>query len=370
MNTASTLAFDPSPNQSLITEHSSSTPHCDAAIWQSLLPKDSQDYQLYLAFEQGKIADFKTGYIAIKQGNTVVGKAPYFVTDYLLPTKANSIFKRILAKISLLLPQLFTVRVLCLGSPVTYSCKIAGLRNPDIVSALCKELEILAQQENACVIAFKGILESELEAFNTPLKNAAYQRIAHSFVASNSLNFENIDAYMGSLSLAARRDLRSKLKSLDKIRIMEYQGAPPDMQAIYDLYLLSYQASSSKFEKLTLAYFEAIARLMPEATRFVLYYAEENLIAFSLLLQNNDVLLNQYTARHPSLAKPYHIYYLCWLNHIEIALREHCSVYQSGQTKSRIKASWGATLEPTYIFLKHRSAWKNKLIKLMARFAH
>lgn len=343
----------------------------EEVVWDKLLANDAESYRYHLAFEGGKIEGFKTGYIAVKRGGVIVSIAPYFITDYRLDTTVQGALKNVLVKVQKYLPKLFSLRILCVGSPVTDSCKF-GI-NPDIpfdadmLEALNVELEKIALREKVSVIAFKDVIEKQTNVFRAPLKKLGYTEVANMPVASNLIQFASLDEYLNSLSYSMRKNLRRKRKSLQKVRIEEYDGAPPDMNVIHALYLNTYEKSETKFEKLTLDFFESMAGLMPNNTRFVLYYVEDQLIAFNCLLYRNGVMLDKYIGMDETLAKKHNIYFLSWLHNIEMCIRDGFHTFQSGQASYETKLRLGAELTPTAIFFKHTNIYLNQPLKLLSR---
>lgn len=363
-----------SPNTSQLAkysiERSFSAAKFEEAIWDKLLLNDAESYRYHLAFEVSNVAGFKSGYIAVKRRGVVVCLAPYFITDYRLDTTVQGRLKHLLNKISQFAPKLLSLRLLCVGSPVTDSCKIGLSKDypfdPEMIKALSYELEKIAQREKANVIAFKDVIEHDAQTLGIPLKTAGFSKIDNMPVATNLIQFKSLDDYLDSLSYATRKNLRRKLKSREQVRIEEYAGLPPNMAAIYQLYLNTYEKSELQFEKLTLDFFESIAGLMPNNCRFVLYYVDNQLIAFNLLLHRNGILLDKYIGMDHTTAKKYNIYFLSWLHNIEMCIRDGFHTYQSGQAAYETKIRLGAKLNQTYIFFKHRNRILNQPLKLLA----
>lgn len=353
------------------TERTFSAAKFDETLWDKLLPGDAESYRYHLAFEIGGAEGFKTGYVAVKRGGVIVCIAPYFITNYRLDTTTQGTLKNILSKIRDYLPNLFSVRLLCVGSPVTDSCKVAIASDypfdGDMLVALNTELEKIADRENIGVIAYKDVIEQQAVKFKAPLEKLGFTEVANMPVASNIIQYSSLDEYLDSLSYSMRKNLRRKLKSKQHVRIEEYEGAPPDIDAIYALYLQTYEQSELKFEKLTLDFFESIVGLMPNNTRFVLYFAENQLVAFNCLLHRDGVLLDKYIGMQQALAKKYNIYFLSWLHNVEMCIRDGFHTFQSGQASYETKLHLGATLMPTSIFFRHRNIFLNQPLKLISR---
>ncbi len=343
----------------------------DAANWQRLQPNCLEAYHYHLAFDLGQVAGFKTGYISILKDGEVVCIAPFFITDYALDTTVQGAMKSFTRSINKWLPALMTLRLLCVGSPVTDSAQIAYDKNilldSEIIRQLSLMLETVAEAEGANVIAFKDILERDATLLRPLLEAHGYSCVDNMPVARNSINFKDLDAYFASISASTRKDLRRKLKKFDQIRIEEHDGMPPHLAQIYQLYLNCYEKSELKFEKLTLAFFESLATTMPKQCRFVLYYFDEKLIGFNCLLIGNGVMLDKYIGMDYIHSTEVNLYALAWLHKIKMCIRDGYHTMQSGQAAYDVKLSFGAKLEQTYILFKHRNRFINPLLKLASR---
>lgn len=368
------IAMSAAPYQESLytTEHSFTAAKYEEAIWDRLLPDDAESYRYHLAFDLSKVDGFRTGYAAVRRGGIVVCLVPYFITDYRLDSTVQGPVKRFTSRLYDIAPKLLSLRLLCVGSPVTDSGKL-GISldypfDPEMIAALHQELEQIAQRECASVIAFKDILETDAKHLAEPLKQAGFSQVNNMPVASNTINFASLDQYLETLSYAMRKNLRRKRKALQHVQIEEYDGMPPDLDAIYQLYLNCYERSELKFEKLTRQFFESIATLMPHNCRFVLYRAEDKLIGFNLLLHRNGVLMDKYIGLDYELSHKYQLYFLSWLHNIDMAIRDGFHTFQSGQAAYETKLKLGSQLQQTYVFFRHRNPFFNPLLRLAARF--
>jgi predicted N-acyltransferase len=359
---------------SYTTERSFTAAKYEEAIWDRLLPGEAESYRYHLAFEMAKVEGFKTGYAAVKRSGVVVCLAPYFVTDYRLDSTIQGALKRgsnwLNSHAPHLFNQLFKLKLLCVGSAVTDSAKLGLSKDHafdiEIITALNAELELVAEREGASIIAFKDILESDLQLLETPLKQSGFSKIENMPIARNLIGFKSFDEYLATLSYSTRKDFRRKLRIKSQITIEEYNGTPPDLQEIYQLYSNCYEQSELKFEKLTPEFFESVAALMPFNCRYVLYRAQGKLIGFNLLLHRDGVLLDKYIGLDYTLSRQYNLYFLSWAHNIEMCIRDGLHTYQSGQAAYETKIRLGSKLEQTYIFFRHRNRLINPALKLIA----
>jgi hypothetical protein len=349
------IALNPAYAESLYTtERSFTAAKYEETVWDYLLPGDAESYRYHLAFELGQVEGFRTGYAAVRRGGIVVCLAPYFITDYQLDRAAQGSPNHFSNWLQGYAPGLPSLKLLCVGSPITDSAKLGITRDyhfdPDMVHALCDELERIAVREGASVIAFKDILECDSERLAQPLKQAGFSQIANMPVAINTINFSSLEEYLETLSSPTREDLRQKLQMRQHIEIEEHDGMPPDLDAIYQLYLNGYEHSEVQFEKLTPQFFESVAALMPHHCRYVLYRAEGQLIGFNLLIHRDGVLFDKYIGLDHVLSKKYNLNLVSWAHNIEMCIRDGFHTYQSGQAAYETKTKLGAKLKQTYIF--------------------
>lgn len=339
--------------------------------WKSLMKDDLEGYRLHLAFDSANVQGFKTGYLAVKKNQVIVCLAPFFITDYHLDTTVQGRLKSLLQKVREKIPFMMRVKILCVGSPVTDACKMTMHPDypydPAIMQALNEQLHKIALKAGASVIAFKDVLAKDLQKYGAKLNDLGYSTLRNMPVAVNQLAFNSLDDYYASLSYATRKDLRRKLKKSAQIEIREYQGVPPNIHDIYALYLETYERSDLKFEKLTETFFEFVGGLMPQNTRFVLYYQAQKLIAFNMLLHNEHTLMDKYIGMHQPLAAENNLYFVSWIYNIEMCLRDGFTTFQSGQASYEVKKKLGASLEETYIMFKHTNRFLNQPLACLAK---
>jgi hypothetical protein len=365
------MPYDQSVIPSYETHYAFSAAKYSETVWKNLLPNSLEGYRYHLAFELGKVVGFKVGYVSVLKAGIVVCIAPIFIMDYALDSTVQGPMKSIIRRLSKLFPNLMTVRLLCVGSPVTDSAQIGAFTDhpfyAEIINALNEKLDLIAEREGASVIAFKDVIASEAEQLKPLLEAHGFTCEENMPIAKNLINFKDIDGYLATLSYSTRKSLRRKLKLLNQLRIEEHAGLLPHIEEIYQLYLNCYDRSELKFEKLTLSFFESLAGLMPDQCRFVLYFYGEKLIGFNCLLHGNGVLMDKYIGMDYEQSKEVNLYSLSWLYNIQMCIRDGFHTFQSGQAAYKTKLSLGATLEQTYIFFKHRNKLVNPILKLASK---
>jgi hypothetical protein len=152
------------------------------------------------------------------EGGIVAAASPVFRTSYRLDTSLPSAFRRPMALLERLAPQMVALPVVGLGSPVMDRCAVgfrAGASTFDrsnIFSNLLDALEVDARATGASLTAVKDIGDPERLWAEPVLDKHRYGRMASLPVAVLDLPFSSVDDYVATLSASARRDLRRKLK--------------------------------------------------------------------------------------------------------------------------------------------------------------
>ena len=262
-------------------------------------------------------------------------------------------------------PNFLKIKILCIGSPITDHLKY-GLDNKKLLTKefsddFFEELKILANLEGAHIIAFKDIAEKDEKLFDDLLKNKM-AKISNMPVAFNPINFDSLDDYLSQLSYSTRKDLRRKLKLRVNLRIEEVSGIPQNIEEIYQLYLNTYEKSDFKFEKLTIDFFKQVPELMPNHSKYILYFKDDKLLCFNLLIFKDDVLYDKYIGLCSKSASEYDLYYLSWLYNIEFCIKHGFKIYQSGQSSDQIKSKLGSQFFNTFIYFKHRNQFVHWLL--------
>jgi len=361
-------SYDESESPRYETHYTFTAAKYDETTWQRLLPNSLEGYRYHLAFELGRIVGFKTGYISLSKAGTVVCIAPIFITNHALDTAVQGDMKAVTHHLSKLLPNQRTVRLLCVGSPVTDSAQIGFFKDQpldaEMINVLTEKLDDVAEREGANVIAFKDVMDIDTKQLQPLLAKQGYTCIDDKLVAKNSINFKELDGYLATLSNDTSKMLRGELKQFDQLHIEDHDGLPPHLEKIYHLYLNCREKSEFKFEKLTLEFFEALAGLMPNQCRFVLYYMHEKLIGFNCLLHGNGVLMDKFIGMDYMHSQQVNLYSLSWIYNIQMCIRDGFHTFQSGQAADEAKLSLGAMFEPTCTLFKHRNQFVNPMLKL------
>jgi hypothetical protein len=318
----------------------------------------------------------------VRERDRVIAVAPAFITSYNLDTTVQGALKAVLRPFA----NLLTLRLLCLGSPHADKCHLGfapdlpAERRAGLAGLLLGALDAFAAAQGIGLLAAKDMAETDLgPGVRAAFEAAGYSRQPSLPNAVLALPAGGEDGYLKSLSHAARRDVRRKMKALGRVRIEERRGEDalglvPQMMRLYEAQRGRSPVDFDQFETLTPDYFrEVLARQDGRAVAF-LYWHEDQLIAFNLCYHTDRVLIDKFIGFELPLARTLNLYVVSWMNNVRYCIGRGIPLLQSGQTAYAMKLHLGSHLLANWIYFRHRNPVANLVLRiagpLLAADAH
>jgi hypothetical protein len=95
---------------------------------------------------------------------------------------------------------------------------------------------------------------------------------------------------------------------------------------------------------------------------YMLYFVREELVAFNLLVVNQETMVDMFFCMDLGLGREYNLYVLSWLENIRTCVVRKIPFYYAGQGTEKTKAHLGATFIPSFILFKHRRPVFDRLL--------
>jgi len=343
----------------------------DRAAWDALFPGEIETWDYYRAVETAGLPGFQWRYFTLWREGSLVLAAPGFLTDYRLDTTVTGSLKRWTERLARLLPRLMTIRMLCLGSPVSEICHvgmapgIVGNRTQLLVRLL-DGLREEAQRSRASLMAIKDAPEDS--AIAQACRAARLVAMPGLPTAVLPLDFPDIDSYLKRLSRVTRKDIKRKMRHEAALRVEPRSQIDDVLAPVMALYDATWQRSDLRLEHLTPAYFTNVLRQMPGRATCFLYWHGERLAAFNLVLHDGQRMIDKFFGTDGS-ARELNLYHLSWMENLRQCLGRGLSVFQPGQAFYREKVRMGSRLDVNWLFFRHRSPAINLLLRGLGRLA-
>jgi hypothetical protein len=329
-----------------------------------LFPEPSITAPLLSLLQESGIDGFNLRSIVVLKDDAPILLLPLFETRFDLSTFVEGWIKKSLKVASRLIPSLFKPRVLSVGLVVGEWSEIgidphidAGTLDAAYKMALAA-LQTLAAELKVDIVAFYnfnhyGNLPGEvLKEFN---------RVQYRSCARVLINVNSLEEFLARLSRAARKDLRRKMRASHEVRVIRCRATSPFLDRIYKLYLGTVARGSMALGVHNHSFFEKICERVPGA-EYALYFVQEELVAFNLLVVKQEMMVDKYFCMDHELGRKHNLYFLSWLENVRTCVERKIPLYYAGQGTEKTKAHLGATFVPSFILFKHRQPVFDRLL--------
>lgn len=329
-----------------------------------LFPEPSITAPLLSLLQEAGIDGFNLRSIVVLKDDAPILLLPLFETRFDLSTFVEGWKKKSLKVAGRLIPSVFQPRVLGVGlvEGEWSEIGIAPQIDEDTFDAACKmafsTLQTLAAELKSDIVAlynFNQYSTLPVEVFKK------FNKVQYRPCARLPVNFNSMEGYLSGLSSAARKNLHHKMRVTPEVRVIRSRTISPFLDRIYNLYLETVKRSPVALGAHNRLFFEKICERVPGA-EYTLYFVQEELAAFNLLVVKQEAMVDKYFCMDHELGRKYNLYFLSWLENIRTCVERKIPLYYAGQGAEETKAHLGATFIPSFILFKHRQPVFDRLI--------
>jgi predicted N-acyltransferase len=342
----------------------------DPNEWNNCFPGEIENWNYYRAVEEGRISGFVYRYFAVIENNSLRAVIPAFLTTYRLDTTVQGPFKRVTSALARCFPKLLSIDLLCVGSPVSEICHAGfapGTTDDEkrtLLAALVGKVKRYAQDQRIGLLAVKDAREEDSELWRPAL--TGFAKMAGLPTAILVLPFRSLDDYLKSLSAATRKGMRRKLRSESAIRVEPRTSIDDVKDRIQALYEATEARSDLQFERLPADYFSLVLARMPDNARCILYWVNDELLAFNLIFESPERMIDKFIGTGEQ-ARRYNLYFLSWMENVRRCIAQGIPIYQSGQAGYAVKVRLGSRLALNWNYFLHLNPLLNTALRLVAR---
>jgi len=208
------------------------------------------------------------------------------------------------------------------------------------------------------------------DAFVQACLEQGYVMVEGQALAYVPVDFDDGEAYVSRLPKSARRYIKRKLSTRDRIavqRIATGVAFSDDMlvDSYYALYQNVYAQSEVHFDRLTRPFFAALLR--DDSTGGIVFeYRNADggaLLGWNLCFDDGKRLVDKYIGFSYPESRQLNLYFVSWMVNLEYALERGLSHYIAGWTDPGVKALLGARFTAT----RHAVYVRNPILRLLAR---
>ena len=357
----------------MITAHAfSSLQAIEREAWNDCFPGALEDWDDIMAVEQAGIEGFEWRYLTLFEGATLIAAATAFTTSYRLDTTVQGIGKRFTEQLNRVMPGLMHLHLYAIGSPVTEQCSAgtashsAATERTALLARLLKLAHSDAAQLGIGLIAVKDVPSHDNDWAHS-CKAAGFQSMPSLPSAMLPVPYGSVDSYLGSLGKSTRKDMRRKLRAPEP-RVEWRNNIDDVLPEVMRLYEATLERSDLQFERLPPAYFTGILEQLDDRALCVLYWVDDHLVAFNLVLIDEHRLIDKFFGHDLTLSREYNLYFRSWVVNVDYCIRNNIALYECGQAGYASKIRLGCTFQNNTLFFRHRNRLINGVLKLVKLF--
>lgn len=344
-------------------------------LWAACFPPPHEALWWYRAFERAGVEDqFTFAYAGIERDGTLIGIAPCFQMDLSLEIVLPDAIAPVVAWVGRMVPALRYQRTWFIGSPCSEEGTIglvtdAGLN--EVLPALAAAVEARAAQARAHMIVWKDMPEKASAILERHKALPDFFKVP-SFPGTEMHDVGgSFDDYVRSLPSSHRYHLKKKLKKSRALLDLDCQVIQkPDaaaMAEIWRLFMQTYARATTRFERLTPAFFDGLAAA--QSTHFIMLRRKSDnvLVAFMLCYAEPGIATNKFIGIDYDLGTDVFLYFRLFEEFVVWATDNGATSLRSGQTGYRAKFDLGHEPAPLNNFAKNRNWLMNKISAAVAK---
>jgi hypothetical protein len=355
------------------------------AMWQQIVPQEHTflNYDYLIAFEACCSVNMGFKYVVFRKDGRLAGVATFQTILFDGNNVGTEESRKELGFWPRLLNSLVSrmkMRLLVLGNTFMtgeYGWYFTDVKAPGVeeVSALQLVIKDLVQEAKASKRPVSGLLVKEVFADKLgafpELQKAGYLQfqVQPDMILDIDPEWKTFDGYLAAMSSKYRVRMRKAVKDMNGIEIRrmtvdEIVAHMPEMERLYQEVV---DTSDFKLATFRLQHVQYLMHQMPESFWIDGFWLEDKLLSFISFYQHNGQIVAGMMGMDREAQKQYDLY----LNVLLLVARrgiEH-GARQSvfGRTAMEIKSSVGATPHDMYLYTRHVSVWKNRIIMPMVK---
>ena len=331
-------------------------------VWESMLEGDPESYDFYRAVEPTPPPGFTLAAISVSEAERILAVAPIFYVNYRLDTPLQGGLRRVTEWVNERLPQLLTLSVIGIGSPLSDNSTIGFFRQlgpgdrARVFAAMLDRLEEEARDRRISLLAVKALGKLTPD-IGESLAARGYLRATTVPLAMLPMPFSTFEGWLNSLRKKDRIYFRKKLKSAEELRI-EYRtsikGLEEPIVALFENTLHQSNVDYGDFEKLHPDYFNRIVDSLGDGKQMMLCWKGGQLVSFQLCLIGHDRIINKQLGMKYPEARKLNLFFVNWLLLVRYAIEKRIHLIEMGATTYATKLLFGGHLERRWLYFRCR----------------
>ena len=348
----------------------------DRGAWDRLFGTASEGFDYYLACERMPPPMFSFSAIGVFDGETLVAGVPTFRTDFRLDMLFEGHARKLTDWIALRAPRLANLPVMGAGSPHADELAMAFDPNLDLprrgkaLEGMLDALERQAALAGINMTFLKNVSDRDRMWAHEVLARRGYVRVAALPIATLAIPASE-EAYIAGLSANMRSNLRRRLKRAKDVRVEVRSCVDGIEDEIFSLREATRRRATTDydaFSELSTGYFRSVLAHLGERAKLLLYWRDEELIGFALVLLEPGRLIEKYNGMRYPQGPDNCVFFLNWMTQVRLCVERGIPQLHAGETTYLTKARLGCKLHRSWIYFRHRRHSVSRMFGLVSRW--
>ncbi len=338
--------------------------------WEALCPGHPDPAELLQLVNNAGMTGFDFSSIVVFCDGKPRIVLPLMVARYPIVTTLEDDIKDLAIKVERRFPNLLNPKVVFVGFVEGEWGQIGVDRSaPPQVLQQCwklaeKTLKSFSRKQKAHGIVFWQFSQDTLSAI-PPSIFFGGSCVAGQPFGEMAVCYSHLDDYLNkAVDSDMRRYLKRAARNGSKIRIERTATPGRHTDRIFHLYSTQCTDSAMSFGQQSREYFARVCAEVPGA-EYTLYFREEKLLAFELLIRHEQRLVSKYFGMEPEAGREHKLYFLSWLENVRYCIDHGIPILYAGASGEELKSKLGVRFVSTGVVIRASNPLVNLIIRKM-----
>lgn len=318
----------------------------------------------------------EVGVVIHRQGSRLVAGAPVFQWTLHLDRVVGQGFRPLLTGLSRLAPRYVHIPILGVGSPLLDKCRIVIDPHLDTtqrqiaLDALIGQVLAAAESSGAHMTLFKDVSDAHSQEFHNNLTRRGFTRMSSFPSAVIDVPFGSLDAYFASLDGRLRSELRRKQRQSTRIEIEvvdQFDAVADDVDRLLAESWARRKLDLGDLDELPEGFARCLLEQMAPAAHCAVSRLDGQVVGCNLFIVHDGVATAFLIGLSGEHVREHNLYFMNWLWMLRYAIERGLRRVEFGQSNYGLKMRLGCKLEPSWIYIRHRSKGWNRIVGALAR---
>ncbi len=346
----------------------------DRATWNARSTHPYADAGFIETCASNTAAGMQSGVFTYREGVAIRAGVQAFTYDYRFDMALGPWLRSIGDVLMHVAPRFIRVPILCMGSAQADRCCIvydealdeAGRRRA--FKGLVIRMMEAAPTQPADLLLFKDVDEATAALVHDDLTANGYSRLPSLPVAVIDLPYRTFDEYLASIDPKMRSDLRRKERQSSSVDISieeDIEAIAPTLDRLIAETRARRNADFGDIDEVPAGCTEMLMERMGPTARCVVTRVGGEIVGCNIFLVRDRRAWAYRIGLSAEHVREHNLYFVNWIWMVRHCIEQGYTTLEVGQTFYDLKVHLGCRLEPRWIYIRHRTAGWNRVVKMI-----